>query len=72
MSTGTVVVIVVVIVIVVVAVILLLSMRARRRRAEARDHLGLPDIGSLSEAADQTGGGVTHEKASTEEHPPKS
>ena len=68
MGSGTVVVIVVVAVIVIVAVIVLLNMRARRRRAEARHHIGLPELGSLSRAADQTGGGVDHEKTSTEQH----
>jgi hypothetical protein len=62
MSTGTVVVIVIVAIIVIAAVILL-SVRARRPKAEARHHIGLPDVGSLSKAAEQTKGGVDHEKA---------
>ena len=62
MGSGTVVVIVVVAVIVILAVVLLLSMRARRRRASASHHIGLPELGSLSKAADQTNGGVDHGK----------
>jgi FtsZ-interacting cell division protein ZipA len=61
MSTGTVVVIVIVAIIVIAAVILL-SLRARRRKAEAKHHIGLPEMGSLSKAAEQTEGGVDHEK----------
>jgi hypothetical protein len=61
-GSGTVVVIVVVAVIVILAVVLLLSMRARRRRASASHHIGLPKLGSLSSAADQTTGGVDHVK----------
>jgi hypothetical protein len=67
MSTGTVVVIVIVTIIVIAAVILL-SVRARRRKAEARRQIGLPEVGSLSKAAEQTEGGVDHEKAE-ESHP---
>jgi L-aminopeptidase/D-esterase-like protein len=59
------VVIVIAAVIVVVAVAVPLSMRANRRRA-ARHHIGLPELGSLSKAADQTDGGVRH--ANAEEH----
>jgi hypothetical protein len=65
MSTGTVVVIVIV-AIIVIAAVMLLSVRARRRKAEARHHIGLPDVGSLSRAAEQTEGGVDHEKAEDE------
>jgi hypothetical protein len=72
-GSGTVVVIVVVAVIVILAVVLLLSMRARRRRASASHHIGLPKLGSLSSAADQTTGGVDHvkdegAKSPTQEH----
>jgi len=73
MSSGAVVVMVIVAIIVIAAVIVL-SMRARRRRAAARHHIGLPDLGSLSKASAQSGGGVSHEKAaesdsSTQQHP---
>jgi hypothetical protein len=59
------VVIVIAAVIVVVVAAVPLSMRANRRRA-ARHHIGLPELGSLSKAADQADGGVRH--ANPEEH----
>ena len=59
------VVIVIAAVIVVVTVAVPLSVRANRRRA-ASHHIGLPELGSLSKAADQTDGGVHH--ANAEEH----
>jgi hypothetical protein len=49
-------------VIVIVAVAVPLSMRARRRRATSH-HIGLPELGSLSKAANQTDGGVRHTDA---------
>ena len=61
MSTGAIVVIVIVAIIVIAAVIVL-TMRASRRRAAARHHIGLPDLGSLSKASEQSNGGVGHEK----------
>jgi len=67
MSSGTVVVIVVVALIVIVALIVLLSVRSRRRKAAASHHIGLPDMGSLSKAAEQTEGGVGHQ-TSEESH----
>ena len=60
MSSGTVVVIVVV-ALIVIAAIVLLSMRSRRRKAAASHHIGLPDMGSLSQAAEKTEGGVGHQ-----------
>ena len=51
------VVIVIAAVIVIVAVAVPLSRRASRRRA-ASHHIGLPELGSLSKAANQTDGGV--------------
>jgi hypothetical protein len=56
------VVIVITAVIVIVAVAVLLSMRASRRRATSH-HIGLPELGSLSKAANQTDGGVAHTNA---------
>jgi hypothetical protein len=53
------VVIVIAAVIVIVAVAMPLSMRASRRRATSH-HIGLPELGSLSKAANQTDGGVQH------------
>lgn len=62
MSSGAVVAIIVVAIIVIAAVIVL-TVRSRRRRAAARHHIGLPDLGSLSKASEQSEGGVGHEKA---------
>jgi Flp pilus assembly protein TadB len=56
------VVIVITAVIVIVAVAVLLTMRASRRRATSH-HIGLPELGSLSKAANQTDGGVRHTDA---------
>jgi hypothetical protein len=56
------VVIVIAAVIVIVAVAVPLSRRASRRRA-ASHHIGLPELGSLSKAANQTDGGVRHTDA---------
>jgi hypothetical protein len=72
MSSGAVVVIVIVAIIMIAAVIAL-AVRSRRRRAAARHHIGLPDLGSLSKASEQSGGGVDHEKdaeshSSTQQH----
>ena len=53
------VVIVIAAVIVIVAVAVPLSMRASRRRATSH-HIGLPELGSLSKAANETDGGVRH------------
>jgi hypothetical protein len=72
MSSGTVVVIVVVALIVIAALIVLLSVRSRRRKAAASHHIGLPDMGSLSKAAEQTEGGVGHqtsEESPDQRHP---
>jgi hypothetical protein len=55
------VVIVIAAVIVIVAVAVPLSMRASRRRATS--HMDLPELGSLSKAANQTDGGVRHTNA---------
>ena len=62
MSSGAIVVIVILAIIVIAAVIML-SVRASRRRAAARHHIGLPDLGSLSKASQQSEGGVGHDKA---------
>jgi hypothetical protein len=74
MSSGAVVVIVVVVVIVIAALIVLLSVRSRRRKAAASHHIGLPDLGSLSKAAEQTEGGVGHQTSgdphSSSQQPP--
>jgi hypothetical protein len=56
------VVIVIAAVIVIVAVAVPLSRRASRRRA-ASPHIGLPELGSLSKAANQTDGGARHTDA---------
>ena len=56
------VVIVIAAVIVIVAVAVRLSVRASRRRATTH-HIGLPELGSLSKAANQTDGGVRHTDA---------
>ena len=71
MSSGTVVVTIVVALIVIVALIVLLSVRSRRRKAAASHHIGLPDMGSLSEAAEQTDGGVRHTKAEQSQSTPQ-
>ena len=54
--------VVIVIAAVIVVVTVPLSVRANRRRA-ASHHIGLPELGSLSKAADQTDGGVRQANA---------
>jgi hypothetical protein len=56
------VVIVIAAVIVIVAVAVPLSVRASKRRATSH-HIGLPELGALSKAANQTEGGVGHTNA---------
>lgn len=71
LSSGTVVVIVVVALIVIAALVVLLSVRSRRRKAAASHHIGLPDMGSLSKAAEQTEGRVGHTKAEQSQSSPQ-
>lgn len=72
MSSGTITVILIVAIIVIAAAVVLLSVQARRRRTAASHHIGLPELGSLSKAADASETEVRtakdHTRGTTKDH----
>ena len=72
MSSGTITVILIVAIIVIAAAVVLLSVQARRRRNAASHHIGLPELGSLSKAAEvseaEVRGAKDHTRATTKNH----